>query len=390
MTNLYECYKILGVSAGASIADVSNSYRRLCRIYHPDISDDPESEEFMKTINMAYSVLREKLKREAALRERIQYVRQTRRHSAYEQRAQTAASRKENKEAEALSSAVLNSYFKAIKDFDYTAAYEYLCSFDKRKATPEVFIEWRNSVSRLFPIQKFSVMSGSIEAAIPQHDGTFMRARKFRVMVTEEDTENNKTRSGEVEKYVVFEDGKWKIFLGYRNIGELTRSFDKQFREAKQRDMSKRWDEYYSGLYPEYNMLSLAGLRNAVSREIYRQSRYGGNLTLAVMSIKTSELQSQGQEHLQRIAAKTICAVLRETDTPAYVGNGVFALLLVELRKKNAELILMRLKEKIRKNLGAQLGKNAIIEVAFESWSKEKQANQDAMNSLLMKFGKKL
>ena len=374
---------------GAGIADVTASYRRLCRIYHPDVNGDPESEELMKSINMAYTVLRDKLRREAAFRERIQYARQTRRHSVYEPRT-AAVSRKEGKEAEKESSAVLNSYFSAIKDFDYSAAYEHLCSFDKRKATPENFAQWRKSVSRLFPMQEFTVLGGSAEATIPQYDGSFIRARRFRVAVTEEDVANGRARSGEVEKYVVHEDGAWKVFLGYRNIGELTRSFDRQFEAGRQRDMSKRWEDYYSGLYPEYNMLSLKGLRKAASRELYRQSRYGGNLTLAAVSVSASGARGQGQEHLQRTAAKTICSALRETDIPAYVGNGVFVLLLVELRKKNAEVILTRLMDKIRKGFGPQLGKNANIEFAFESWSGNETANQDAMNRILEKFGKKL
>jgi len=73
MTSLLEHYKVLGINVGAGIADVTSSYKRLCRIYHPDVNDDPESAELMKRINIAYSVLREKLRREAAFRERQSY-----------------------------------------------------------------------------------------------------------------------------------------------------------------------------------------------------------------------------------------------------------------------------------------------------------------------------
>ena len=51
--SLFECYKILGVNAGAGIADITSSYKRLCRLHHPDVSADPKSEEMMKNINAA-------------------------------------------------------------------------------------------------------------------------------------------------------------------------------------------------------------------------------------------------------------------------------------------------------------------------------------------------
>ena len=375
---------------GAGIADITTSYRRLCRIYHPDISDDPEAEELMKNINMAYSVLREKLRREAAFHQRLQYSRQIRRYQTIEPRMQTADMRRSSKDAEKEATAVLQGYFIAIKAFDFSGAYQYLSSFDKRKITRENFIKWRKSVARLFPMQGFTIGSGSHEAMIPQYDGKPVRSRKFSVVVTEEDVANDTTRTSDVEKYVVYEDGGWKVFLGYKSLGELTSAFDRQFEAGRRREASKRWEEYIAGLYPEYDMLSIAGMRKAASRELYRQGRFGGTMTLAAISVKAGEIRGEGQEHLLHSAAKTICGALRETDIPAYAGDGVFVLLLVELRKKNAEEIITRLIEKIRKNAGPQLGIKAKIEYAFESWSGQNTANISAFNDVLKKFGKRM
>ena len=66
--SLLEHYRVLGISVGAGMAEVAASYKRLCRIHHPDVSSDPESEEIMKRINVAYTALREKLRREASCR----------------------------------------------------------------------------------------------------------------------------------------------------------------------------------------------------------------------------------------------------------------------------------------------------------------------------------
>lgn len=51
-------YQVLGVSQGASEAEIKKAYRRLARQYHPDQNpDDPESEAKFKDVANAYEVL---------------------------------------------------------------------------------------------------------------------------------------------------------------------------------------------------------------------------------------------------------------------------------------------------------------------------------------------
>ena len=390
MPTLYDHYKVLGVSYGAGIADVTASYKRLCRIYHPDVNSDPESEELMKRINIAYSVLRDKLRREAAVRERAAYYRTTKRYSDPDTQATWSDARKANAEAEKGAYTVIHEYFKAINSFDYPGAYEYLSSYDKRRISRESFIKWRESVARLFPMREFKVESSSTAAVVTFNNEKTLNARKFMVMVTEEDLADNTVNSGDVEKLVISENGEWRIFLGYRNVAELTREFDERFRNGLKRDVAKQFDEYYAGLCPEYNMFSLAGMRKAVSREMYRQKRFGGTLTFAAISVSDGSARGSGQEELQRSAAKTINNSLRETDVPAYAGDGVFVILFVELKRKNAEEVVSRLSKKIRGGAGVRLGGDADIEYAFETWSGGGFADFDSMNKVLKKFYKKL
>ncbi|MDC0991401.1 DnaJ C-terminal domain-containing protein [Pontimonas sp.] len=57
-------YKILGVSKGASDAEIKKSYRSLSRKYHPDVNrDDPQAEARFKEVSEAYSVLSDKNER---------------------------------------------------------------------------------------------------------------------------------------------------------------------------------------------------------------------------------------------------------------------------------------------------------------------------------------
>jgi len=387
---LLEHYKVLEVGVDAGIAEVTASYRRLCRIHHPDISSDPESEEMMKRINVAYTTLREKLRREAAFRERQAYARQPRRYGGADSRTQSPETRKPGADSEKEAYSVLHDYFKAINAFEYSTAYDLLSSYDRRHISRESFIEWRESVARLYPMREFRITGGFPVAAMAWGEGKTLYARRFLVAVTEESFSDDDTNSDDVEKLVVQEYGCWRVFLGYMSVRELTRDFDERFKSKRKHDIAKRWEEYYTGLYPEYNMFSLAGMHKAAAQEIYRKRRYGGALTFTAISIKAGGRRRVGQEQLLRSAARTICSALRETDVSAYAGDGVFTILFVELRKKNAADIIARLVGCIRKNAGPQLGARAEIEYEYETFGGKSSIDMSSLNKVLKKFRKKM
>lgn len=58
-------YDILGVSRSATDADIKKAYRRLARKYHPDVSNEPDSEQRFKEMKLAYEVLKNPEKRAA-------------------------------------------------------------------------------------------------------------------------------------------------------------------------------------------------------------------------------------------------------------------------------------------------------------------------------------
>jgi len=388
--SLLEHYKVLGIGAGAGLAEVTAAYKRLCRMHHPDVSSNPESEEMMKRINIAYTALREKLKREAAFRERQAYARPARRYGGTDSRAQGYDARKASQDAEKEAYSVLHAYFKAINTYDYSGAYYYLSSYDKRHITRDSFVEWRKSVARLYPMREFRITGGFPLAAMAWGEGKTLYARRFRVAVKEENFADDDTHSGDVEKLVIQEDGSWRVFLGYMSVKELTQAFEERFESKRKRDIERRWDEYYTGLYPEYDMLSLTGMHKTASREIYRHRRFGGAMTFAAISIKSVGHQNAGQEQMLRCAARTIRGTLRESDVSAYAGDGVFALLLVELRKRNAANIIARLVERIRKSAGPQLGELADIECEYKSFNNNSAVDIAAFNKVLGKFKKKM
>lgn len=57
------CYKILNISASATLGEIKSAYKKLVRKYHPDINKDDGAEEIFKKINMAFEILSDDVKR---------------------------------------------------------------------------------------------------------------------------------------------------------------------------------------------------------------------------------------------------------------------------------------------------------------------------------------
>ena len=56
-------YEVLGIPKNASTDDIKSAFRKLARLYHPDVSKEPDAEEKFKEINEAYGVLSDPQKR---------------------------------------------------------------------------------------------------------------------------------------------------------------------------------------------------------------------------------------------------------------------------------------------------------------------------------------
>jgi hypothetical protein len=60
---LDDLYRVLQVEPSADLESIHAAYRRLARLYHPDLNPDPEAAPRMRAINAAYRVLSDPLRR---------------------------------------------------------------------------------------------------------------------------------------------------------------------------------------------------------------------------------------------------------------------------------------------------------------------------------------
>ena len=67
--------EILELSDNPTMEEVKKNYKRLVRIWHPDINKSPEAEAYMKKINQAYKACQDGMERYAQQQQRAQHVR---------------------------------------------------------------------------------------------------------------------------------------------------------------------------------------------------------------------------------------------------------------------------------------------------------------------------
>ena len=66
MAEKRDYYEVLGISKGASDAEIKKAYRSLAKKYHPDVNKEADAEAKFKEINEAYEVLSDPQKRQEA------------------------------------------------------------------------------------------------------------------------------------------------------------------------------------------------------------------------------------------------------------------------------------------------------------------------------------
>jgi GGDEF domain-containing protein len=321
-------YQVLQVGFTAEKADITAAYRRLSKLYHPDISALPQSHKVMAQLNVAYDTLSDDAKRQDynnSLRSR---------EATYGERAAAEAHH------------LLADYFTRLLQGDFAQAFQLLCPNDRLRVGARAFMEWRRAVQELYVICEFRISQGQQVAGFMLEANRPVTALKFFVDVLEKDQASGRLEQYCFSKYVVFEQGRPGVYLGYRDLGEISKTLGSQAREREQLLMQENWQQHVLRYDRTSGLLTRAGLLWAAQPELYRAQRYKRPLTVALLRLRPARPQAKLSALCLEAAAQALQGSLRLTDIPAHLGNGLFAVLFFELKKRHATLIVKRALQK--------------------------------------------
>jgi|GEM_PF-2384060 len=349
-TNDY--YQILQVSQDAKKADIISSYKRLCKMYHPDISTLPHAQEVMSQINIAYETLCDDQKRQDYNSSHYPHI--------------LSASEKTAAQAQA----VMSEYFELLLRGMFEKAYLLLCASDRGYVSAQSFVQWRQAVQELYGIRGFNIRRGQLVTGFKAGKNRAVDAVKLFVDVLEKDHASGRLEHYCFSKYVVFEQGIPGVYLGYRDLNEISRQFDNRAREREKDLMNRHWQEYLHRHDRLTGLPTQAGLLEISKRELYRAQRYGAPVTVAALAINPRQkLSLPVEEQCREALAQMLKNTLRVTDIPAYLGQGIFIVLFYGLKKRHAAVVIGRLLKKAEQTVMEHTKAGAHTAFSFEIYS---------------------
>lgn len=117
---------------------------------------------------------------------------------------------------------VLNAYYSDIKDGNVEEAYEKLCSKSKENFSKEDFIKWQETMSEYALTNKVTLeeLNSYKEKTIDEIE--FKNVVEFNVKENTKDLRQNKdVNIDDYTRYVIDDNGEWKLYRGKENGKEL-------------------------------------------------------------------------------------------------------------------------------------------------------------------------
>lgn len=332
-------YKILQIDPMAEQEIVESAYKKLANKYHPDKSRAQNATEIMTTINMAYDTLKDEFMRSQydikwLERQKITDELSYKKLSAIDEMLIYAANE------------IIDAYFLALKNRRFNDAYKLISSADKIAISVEDFTRWQRSVSRVYKIIKYETIAEQCLKRKTLHKNSYEFVAAYKVKILEVNTIMKRNEVDEFTKYVVFEEGNWKIYVGHGSVHELISRYERLSQIGRKRVFFILKSNEYLSLHK--NCLKKNALVNRIDLELERYNRYGNIFSIVVF--KVIIVSSPGVllniSHRQKsidILLKDITTSIRKLDSVGFWSEDSIAVLLPESDLKAA----MKFKDKI-------------------------------------------
>ena len=355
MEHWEDYYGLLQVHPQAGPEVIQSAYKRLCRMVHPDVNPDPAAAKTMQRINRAYEVL-------SSPNERRRY------HAEWSRRTEASSPRVEVRErivyvnmaekdaGTPAAAAAVRDYFDNLRKRDYRSAYALVSEEDKRCFGYGAYVEWQESVSALYEVGDTRLKLFKRYAAFKTTAGSKLPAEEYTVTLSEKEKTTGRVNEYTLAKYAVREqNGAWRVYLGYRDLTPLKLQFKAMASNPKEAQLLTLWEKHKAYNDLGMGMPNRLGLEEALEREIYRHKRYGRPFALGLFSVTLPEHVTDGglRERVLKYAGYVISAAVRCIDSAAWLGDGVFAVMLAETDKSRAALAIRRISKTVRHDISA-------------------------------------
>lgn len=346
MQAFFDHYRTLQVHHEASQEVIEAAWKRLSRIYHPDVN--PRTGEKMKEINRAYDVLRESASRAAYHRE---WLRCTSGFSARvgQQRQQPAAPAREAQEQ---AQQALDGYFRCLMDCRWESAYLMLTAADRKNVPQCDFADWKNAVAQCWRVGSYAIKPFRKHLNCTVSGAFYREVYEFSVFICDMDARTGRVSEENYLKYVARDAGVWRVCLGYSDVKPLTLRFRYMADNADLLDPAQVWAEAVMSRDRQTGLLSRSGFTEKAEAEAVRSRRYGNPFTVALLSVRPAEAPgafSAGEYESMCVihAARAIGPCIRQTDLFGRWSPVELALLFTETPRDNGGFAMEKILNKL-------------------------------------------
>ncbi len=331
---------------------IKAAYKKLCALYHPDASKNPNEDARMMEINEAYRVL-------GNGESRAQYHKKWLSH--FTDRSDFVYSVEYlNRGVLSLSpKGVLDSFFHGMLKKNWDSAYACLTAEDQERVSLKQFIAWRDAVSSCYEMQDYRIQPYRTYNRSRIEDTVYPSVAEFAVTINDMDLQTSKIEQNISHKYVAYDGSSWKVCLGMHSVKQSTLKFKLLAQRRQNYDPLAIYKSAVSHTDPLTGLLSESGFYDDTFKEVERHKRYGNPLSFVAMQI-TCDSPDREVPCLCRCAS-IIRANSRINDVIGRFGNNLIVCLLVETTQEEAMLAVDKYVEAIRQRQTEQFAINIAI-----------------------------
>jgi GGDEF domain-containing protein len=355
MTKHNDYYRTLQVHHDAGQDVIDAAYRCLCKMYHPDLNQNPSAAEKMKFINIAYGILGDEKKRRIYHIEWLknQVVKPASTPTPTPSPAKNTV-RDERLDTD-LAAKVLDEFFRDTVNESWESAYQKLTSVDQNNIPREDFLEWKKAVSQMYRLGNYKITFFRKYQNCDYAGVIYPVIYQFSVALTEMQIVTGRISEEVTQKYVAFNGDGCRVCLGYLDLKPTIKKFKYLAQALPKMDKDEIFMKAVAKIDPLTGVLSLSGFKEQAEREMLRSCRYGNPLTMAVVTVKPSQSQDDTLEEYQLDAcisyiSEILCGNIRKTDMIGRCDDSSFGILFTETKQEDAEEALNKLLELCQKD----------------------------------------